>query len=73
MAVFVYVATSLDGFIATSDGGVEWLMEIPNPDKSDYGFAEFMSGIDAIVMGRNTFETVLSFGSSTKRRASSSI
>lgn len=62
MAIYVYVATSLDGFIATSDGGVDWLMEIPNPDKSDYGFAEFMRGIDAIVMGRNTFETVLSFG-----------
>jgi dihydrofolate reductase len=38
-------------------------MEIPNPDQSDYGFAEFMSGIDALVMGRNTFETVLGFGS----------
>jgi dihydrofolate reductase len=63
MAVYVYVATSLDGFIATSDGGVEWLMEIPNPDQSDYGFAEFMNGIDALVMGRNTFEMVLSFGS----------
>jgi dihydrofolate reductase len=63
MAVYVYVATSLDGFIATSDGGVDWLMEIPNPNESDYGFAEFMSGIDALVMGRNTFETVLSFGS----------
>jgi len=63
MAVYVYVATSLDGFIATSDGGVDWLMEIPNPDQSDYGFAEFMSGVDALVMGRNTFETVLSFGS----------
>lgn len=63
MAVYVYVATSLDGFIATSDGGVDWLMEIPNPDKSDYGYAEFMKGIDALVMGRNTFETVLNFGS----------
>jgi dihydrofolate reductase len=63
MAVYVYVATSLDGFIATSDGGVDWLMEIPNPEASDYGFGEFMSGIDAIVMGRNTFETVLRFGS----------
>ena len=62
MAVYVYVATSLDGFIAASDGGLDWLMETPNPEQSDYGFAEFMSGIDAIVMGRNTFETVLTFG-----------
>jgi len=63
MAVYVYVATSLDGFIAAPDGGLDWLMEIPNPDQNDYGYAEFMSGIDAIVMGRNTFEMVLTFGS----------
>ena len=63
MTNFVYIATSLDGFIASSDGGLDWLNEIPNPEKSDYGFAEFMSGIDAIVMGRKTFEKVLTFGS----------
>ncbi|MHA1958621.1 MAG: dihydrofolate reductase family protein [Candidatus Thorarchaeota archaeon] len=63
MANFVYVATSLDGFIATSEGGLDWLNEIPNPVNSDYGFTEFMSGIDAIVMGRKTFEKVLTFDS----------
>jgi len=62
MANYVYIATSLDGFIATANGGLDWLNEIPNPDNSDYGFAEFMNGIDALVMGRNTFEKVLSFG-----------
>ncbi|UCD23721.1 MAG: dihydrofolate reductase [Gemmatimonadota bacterium] len=62
MAVYIYVATSLDGFIAGPNGELDWLLEVPNPDQSDYGFAEFMSGIDAVVMGRNTFETVLSFG-----------
>ena len=62
MANYVYIATSLDGFIATIDGGIDWLNDIPNPDQSDYGFAEFMNGIDALVMGRNTFEKVLSFG-----------
>jgi dihydrofolate reductase len=62
MANYVYIATSLDGFIASADGGIDWLNEIPNPDKSDYGYAEFMSGIDALVMGRNSFEKVLSFG-----------
>ena len=60
--LILYISVSLDGFIATSDGGLDWLMEIPNPDKSDYGFSEFIKGIDAIVMGRNTFEKVLSFG-----------
>ena len=61
MKNYVYIATSLDGFIATSDGGLGWLYDIPNPDRSDYGYAEFMSDIDAIVMGRNTFEQVLTF------------
>ncbi|MGD9381418.1 MAG: dihydrofolate reductase family protein [Candidatus Thorarchaeota archaeon] len=61
MANYVYIATSLDGFIATSNGGLDWLDEIPNPEESDFGYAEFMSGIDAIVMGRKTFEKVLTF------------
>ncbi|MGD1909976.1 MAG: dihydrofolate reductase family protein [Rivularia sp. (in: cyanobacteria)] len=62
MPNYIYIATSLDGFIATSDGGIDWLLEIPNPEQSDYGYAEFMNGIDAMVMGRNTFEKVLTFG-----------
>jgi len=63
MTNFVYIATSLDGFIATSDGGLDWLDEIPNPEGHDFGYAKFMNGIDAIVMGRKTFEKVLSFSS----------
>lgn len=61
MANYVYIATSLDGFIATSEGGLDWLYDSPNPQHSDYGYAAFMSNIDAIVMGRNTFEKVLTF------------
>lgn len=62
MTNYVYVATSLDGYIASKDGGIDWLMDIPNPDGSDHGFSEFMQKVDAIVMGRNTFEQVVSFG-----------
>ncbi len=62
MVNFVYIATSLDGFIATSEGDLDWLDEIPNPEGIDFGYAEFMSGIDALVMGRKTFEKVASFG-----------
>jgi len=58
----VYIATSIDGFIATKDGGVDWLMEIENPNNDDFGFADFIEGVDALVMGRNTFEKVLTFG-----------
>jgi dihydrofolate reductase len=61
MANFVYIATSLDGFIAKKNGSIDWLNEIPNPDGNDYGFSDFMNNIDAIVMGRNTFELVLTF------------
>ncbi|MFA7419124.1 MAG: dihydrofolate reductase family protein [Melioribacteraceae bacterium] len=57
----VYIATSLDGFIAKKDGGIDWLFEIPNPDGSDFGFSEFMKNVDAVVMGRNTFELVMTF------------
>ncbi|WP_394150218.1 dihydrofolate reductase family protein [Vibrio maritimus] len=61
MANIVYIATSLDGYIADKDNGVEWLHDIPNPEGSDFGFAEFMDRVDALVMGRNTLEIVLSF------------
>ena len=61
MTNYVYIATSLDGFIATADGGLDWLDEIPNPEQSDFGYGDFISGIDAIVMGRNSFEKVLTF------------
>lgn len=57
----VFIATSLDGYIADSNGGIEWLHQTPNPEQNDMGYAEFMKGIDAIVMGRGTFETVLGF------------
>jgi dihydrofolate reductase len=62
MHTTVYIATSLDGFIARKDGSIDWLHSIESPPGEDYGFAEFISGIDAIVMGRGTFETVLGFG-----------
>ncbi len=57
----VFIATSLDGYIADKNGGIDWLHSIPNPDNDDMGYVEFSNGIDAIVMGRTTFETVLGF------------
>lgn len=58
----VFIATSLDGFIADKEGNIDWLHSIPNPDKIDMGYNDFISKVDAIIMGRNTFETVLGFG-----------
>jgi dihydrofolate reductase len=61
----VYIATSVDGFIAGPDGDIEWLHR---PEYSVSGmkglsYDDFISTIDALVMGRNTFEKALSFGS----------
>ncbi|SHO59542.1 dihydrofolate reductase family protein [Algoriphagus zhangzhouensis] len=58
----VFIATSLDGFIADKNGEIEWLTSIPNPDQNDMGYHAFMDSIDALVMGRVTYETVLGFG-----------
>jgi len=57
----VFIATSLDGYIADKNGGIDWLHSIPNPENIDMGYGEFTSQIDALVMGRTTFETVCGF------------
>jgi dihydrofolate reductase len=57
----VFIATSLDGFIADKKGGLDWLETPPNPENIDMGYGEFTSGIDAIIMGRITFETVCGY------------
>jgi len=57
----VYVGTSLDGFIARPDGALDWL-PMPKPGEDDFGYSEFMATVDAVVIGRNTFELVMGFG-----------
>ncbi|CAH0533725.1 hypothetical protein VST7929_01600 [Vibrio stylophorae] len=57
-----YMAQSLDGFIAGVDNDLSWLEQIDNPTQDDFGFAQFMASVDALLMGRHTFETVASFG-----------
>jgi dihydrofolate reductase len=58
--VSVYIATSLDGFIARKSGDLDWLPPGKEGDE-DFGYTGFMSTVDHIVMGRNTFEKVLTF------------
>jgi dihydrofolate reductase len=58
----VYIATSIDGYISAPDGELDWLNYVPVPEGDDLGFAEFVTRVDAIVMGRLTFETVVGFG-----------
>ncbi len=56
--ISVYIATSIDGYIAKKDDGLDWLENFnPPSDKNDedYGHNEFMSSIDTLVMGKNTY------------------
>ena len=58
----VFIATSLDGFIARPNGDLDWLTGAHSaPSEQDYGYQEFMDTVDTIVLGRNTFELVLTF------------
>jgi dihydrofolate reductase len=57
----VYIGTSLDSYIGDKNGGLEFLDSVPIPDGMDMGYDGFMQNIDALVMGRKTFETVLQF------------
>jgi dihydrofolate reductase len=63
MKCSVYIATSADGFIAKPDGDIEWLLRSEYDDAAKIGlvYSEFISTVDAIVMGRHSFEKVLTF------------
>ena len=58
--VSIYIASSIDGYIARKDGNLDWLHYGHTGDE-DYGFKKFTSTIDAVVMGRNTYEVVTGF------------
>lgn len=67
MKVSVYIATTLDGFIARENGELDWLPgssgeESVDSEDEDYGFHAFMDSIDVLVMGRNTYEFAISTG-----------
>ena len=57
----VFIARSLDGYIADINGGLDWLNMVPNPDHLDLGYEKFIQSVDAIVMGRSTFALVSGF------------
>lgn len=64
MKTSVFIATSLDGFIARLDGTIDWLgsdAESGSFEGEDYGYKAFFDTVDALVMGRNTFEKVITF------------
>jgi dihydrofolate reductase len=57
--VVYYAATSLDGYIARSDGGIDWLTSRPLTE--DYGYADFYASIDAMLCGRKTYDLMCGF------------
>jgi dihydrofolate reductase len=58
MTASVFIGASLDGFIARTNGDLDWL---PAGGGEPHGYDEFIATVDAIVIGRMTFETVLAF------------
>lgn len=61
MTVVLYIACSLDGYIATPDGGVAWLSAV-EADGEDYGYRSLFDSVDALIMGSRTYEQILGFG-----------
>ncbi|HCN70834.1 MAG TPA: deaminase, partial [Pusillimonas sp.] len=57
----VFIAISLDGFIARQDGDINWLLERDDPTE-DHGYTDFIADKDMIVMGRGSYEKVLTLG-----------
>ena len=55
MKIILYIATSLDGFIARKNGSVDWLSEFSNPGE-DYGYKEFLDSVGVVVLGNTTYK-----------------
>ncbi len=59
--VVLYIAMSADGYIAKKDGGLEWLSGVEKPGE-DYGYSDFINTVDTVIMGRKTYDKVMTFG-----------
>ena len=53
--ISIYIAISIDGYIARKDGGLDWLDRVGGFNE-DYGFQKLLSSIDALIIGRKTYE-----------------
>ncbi len=62
MKISAFIAASLDGYIAREEGDLDWLPGPENAAGEDYGYQRFFDSVDLLVMGRRTFEKVLTFG-----------
>jgi len=57
----LYIAVSLDGYIADDQGNVDWLSCVESSGE-DYGYNDFFNSIDALIIGNKTYQQALSFG-----------
>ena len=62
----VFIASSLDDYIARKDGLVDWLMK-QKTEGEDHGYDALMASVDGLVMGRGAFENVLAVGLTQSR------
>lgn len=60
--VILYIAMSLDGYIARKNGNIDWLDGDGSESNSDFGYEEFYSSIDTVIMGRKTYDQILTLG-----------
>ncbi|WP_461138273.1 dihydrofolate reductase family protein [Spirosoma pomorum] len=60
-SLILYIATSIDGFMARSDGRFDWRKAVPNPNQLDYGYAALYESVDTTLMGNETYKTMIAF------------
>lgn len=58
----LYIASSMDGYIAGQEGELDWLDQVPPDPDGDYGYSDLMNDTDSILMGSKTYEKVISMG-----------
>lgn len=66
--LILYIAMSLDGYIAKKDDNIDFLSIVETPEE-DYGYADFLQNIDTVIWGRKTFDKVLSFGNGVPHKS----
>lgn len=57
--IILYIAASIDGYIADTSGTIEWLTGFPNPEKTDYGYKDLLASVDMVIMGGKTYRELL--------------
>ena len=57
--VILYIAATIDGYIAKPDGDISWLLQVDQPGE-DYGYGEFIETVDTVIMGRKTYDKIMS-------------